>query len=190
MRTLYGLFFFIILVIYTGCVDYTPKPKGYFRIEPAEAVYQPFLLEELPYTFDVSRQATVEIPPVDSLTGWLNLSYPELAVKIYCSYFPLNFSSLEEVEAESRELVLRQARQVHRVHEQEYSDPERSVYATLFLLDGESASPVQFLITDRQKHFFRGAMYYNCSPNADSLAPVTNYIRKDIIELIQTFNWK
>ncbi len=190
MRAIYLLFFLAVLVGGSSCVDYTPKPKGYFRIEPAEAQYQPLLLEELPYTFDVSAQAIVEIPPADSLTGWLNLSYPELALKIYCSYLPLTTTSLEEVEEEARELVLRQARQAHRIDEQEYSDPERAVYATLFLLDGESASPIQFLVTDRQKHFFRGALYYNCAPNADSLAPVTHYIREDIIELIQSFNWK
>ncbi|MCD8193016.1 MAG: gliding motility protein GldD [Tannerellaceae bacterium] len=190
MRSGYWLLFFAILLAGCNATDYTPKPRGYFRIEPAAASYQPLLLEELPYTFDVSRQATVEIPPMDSLTGWLNLSYPELDLKVYCSYIPLRATTLEEVEEESRELVLRQARQAHRINEQAYSDPERKVYATLFLLDGESASPVQFLVTDRQHHFFRGALYYNCAPNADSLAPVTNYIRQDIIELIQTFNWK
>ena len=65
-----------------------------------------------------------------------------------------------------------------------------NVYGSLFLLDGESASPIQFLLTDSVSNFFRGALYFDCKPNADSLAPAIQYIREYIIELIQTFSWK
>ena len=58
------------------------------------------------------------------------------------------------------------------------------------LLDGESASPLQFMLTDSVSRFFRGALYYDCVPNADSLAPVTRYLKQDVVELIQSFNWK
>ena len=68
--------------------------------------------------------------------------------------------------------------------------PEASVYGSLFMLDGESASPLQFMLTDSVSHFFRGALYYDCIPNADSLAPVTRYLKQDIVELIQSFEWK
>ena len=71
-----------------------------------------------------------------------------------------------------------------------YSNPEASVYGSLFMLDGESASPLQFMLTDSVSHFFRGALYYDCIPNADSLAPVTRYLKQDIVELIQSFEWK
>ena len=73
---------------------------------------------------------------------------------------------------------------------QAYSNPEASVYGSLFMLDGESASPLQFMLTDSVSHFFRGALYYDCIPNADSLAPVTRYLKQDIVELIQSFEWK
>ena len=65
-----------------------------------------------------------------------------------------------------------------------------SVYGSLFMLDGESASPLQFMLTDSVSRFFRGALYYDCIPNADSLAPVTRYLKQDIVELIQSFKWK
>lgn len=74
--------------------------------------------------------------------------------------------------------------------EQGYSNPGERVYGSLFLLDGELASPVQFMLTDSVSNFFRGALYYDCVPNADSLAPLTDYLRQDIIELIQSFSWK
>mgnify|MGYP005857488693 FL=1 len=179
---------FIFLCI--SCTEYTPKPRGYFRIEPPKARYQALPLDSLPYTFNVSQLVTVELPPVGSPEGWINLSYPSLGVKVYCSYLPVTRSTLQTAAVESRSLVFRQAKQANAVKEQGYSNPGERVYGSLFLLDGESASPVQFMLTDSVSNFFRGALYYDCVPNADSLAPLTDYLRQDIIELIQSFSWK
>ena len=179
---------FIFLCI--SCTEYTPKPRGYFRIEPPQARYQPLPLDSLPYGFNVSQLVTVELPPQESPEGWINLSYPSLGVKVYCSYLPVTRKTLQTAEMESRSLVSRQAKQSNAVKEQAYSNPDEKVYGSLFLLDGESASPVQFMLTDSSSNFFRGALYYDCVPNADSLAPLTDYLRKDIIELIQSFSWK
>lgn len=170
--------------------EYTPKPRGYFRIELPQASYQVLPLDSLPYSFNVSQLATVELPEAGSHEGWINLSYPSLKVKVYCSYLPVTPSKLQTMEDESRLLVYRQAKQANAVKEQAYSNPGERVYGSLFLLDGESPSPVQFMLTDSVSHFFRGALYYDCVPNADSLAPVTDYLRNDIIELIQSFTWK
>jgi hypothetical protein len=69
-----------------SCVDFTPKPRGYMRIELAPHQYAALPPDSFPYTFNVSRLATVELPPAGGPTGWLNLSYPSLGVKIYCSF--------------------------------------------------------------------------------------------------------
>lgn len=185
---------FMCILLCVSCLrstkEYTPKPRGYFRIELPQASYQVLPLDSLPYSFNVSQLATVELPEAGSHEGWINLSYPLLKVKVYCSYLPVTPSKLQTMEDESRLLVSRQAKQANAVKEQAYSNPGERVYGSLFLLDGESPSPVQFMLTDSVSHFFRGALYYDCVPNADSLAPVTDYLRKDIIELIQSFTWK
>ena len=111
-------------------------------------------------------------------------------MKLYCSYFPVTPATLGRAEEECRALVVRQAKYPERIKVQAYSHPEASVYGSLFMLDGESASPLQFMLTDSVSRFFRGALYYDCIPNADSLAPVTRYLKQDIVELIQSFKWK
>lgn len=179
---------FLLLCI--SCTEYTPKPRGYFRIEPPQAHYQALPLDSLPYTFNVSQLATIELPPVGSPEGWINLSYPSLGVKVYCSYLPITRTTLQTAVTESRSLVFRQAKQADVVKEQAYTNSDGQVYGSLFLLDRESPSPVQFMLTDSVSNFFRGALYYDCVPNADSLAPLTAYLREDIIELIQSFSWK
>ena len=189
MRTTAGILF-LLLALCVACTEYTPKPRGYFRIEPETPHYQLFSPDNLPCSFNVSQLVTVELPDKEQPVGWVNLFYPTLNVKIYCSYLPVTPATLKKAEDECRMFVSRQTKQVEAVREQAYSNPDERVYGSLFFLDDESASPIQFLLTDSAAHFFRGALYYDCIPNADSLAPVTQYLKQDIIELIQSFSWK
>lgn len=182
--------FLLLGVIGVSCVDYTPKPRGYVRIEPPKASYIHLDQEKLPFDFAVSQAATVELPGKDNDVIGVNILYPELGARLYCSYLPITRSSLSTADAESRSLVSRQVKSVNRISEKAYSNPEEGVYGSLFLLDGESASPIQFLLTDSVSNFFRGALYFDSKPNADSLAPAIQYIREDIIELMQTFHWR
>lgn len=92
-QILSGMVFLCILLCCVSCTEYTPKPRGYFRIEPPQARYQVLPLDSLPYSFNVSQLAIVELPEIGSPEGWINLSYPSLGVKIYCSYLPVTRSS-------------------------------------------------------------------------------------------------
>jgi len=160
------------------------------RIEPPAPVYLELPLHtQLPYTFNISSQAVAELPPVGEPTGWINVSYPLLGAKIYCSYLNITPTILDNVMEESYLIISRQAKNARAIQEQAYSNPDEHVYASLFQLDGGSASPIQFTVTDSVSHFFRGSLLYDSVINADSLAPVTQYIKQDVIEIIQSFSW-
>lgn len=178
------------LLFCLSCTEYTPKPRGYFRIEPETARYRMVAEEKLPYLFNVSQLAAVEFPAMGEEAKGITLSYPALGAKVYCSYLSVTPATLGIVENECRSLVARQAQKVASISEKTYSNPEKRVYGLFFQLEGESASPLQFMLTDSVSNFFRGALYYDCKPNADSLAPVTQYLREDILELIESFSWK
>ena len=185
-----GMIWILLLALCASCMEYTPKPSGYFRIEPPVPSYLPLPVEDLPYTFRLSKWAEVESPPAGNPAGWINPSYPQLNAKLYCSYFPVTPATLGRAGEECRALAVRLAKYPDRIREQAYGNPEASVYGSLFMLDGESASPLQFMLTDSVSRFFRGALYYDCALNADSLAPVTQYLAQDIVELVQSFKWK
>jgi len=76
------------------------------------------------------------------------------------------------------------------ITEHHYENPETQVFGLLFRVDGETVSPVRFMLTDSTTRFFRGVLFYECKPNVDSLAPVTQYLDDNIVELIQSFRWK
>lgn len=174
----------------SACTHYTPKPRGYMRLEPPRAVYLPAGDMLLPYRFNHSRLAVVQPVAASGPAGGINLSYPSLNARIYGSYLSLSPLRLEEALEECRRLVEREARQASSLTIKAYSHPEAGVYGSLFLLEGDVASPIQFVLTDSVSRLFRGALYYDCRPNADSLAPLTTYLSRDILEFIQSFSWK
>jgi gliding motility-associated lipoprotein GldD len=186
----------ILLSLLFTCISlsckktYTPKPKGYLRIEVPAAQYTAFDMDELPYGFNISTQTTIETPSKDSSLNRLNIDYYDLKAKIYCSYLSITPLTFHVHENECRRLIDRTVKNTDVINERFYENKERHIYASLFLIEGEGASPIQFMITDSASNFFRGALYYKYGSNADSLAPVTEYIKKDIIELIQSFYWK
>ena len=182
-----------------------PKPYGYYRITVPDTAYIPFEdyplstfnipygvsrsqeLSTYPYTFALSQNAQVQ-PRADE-PYWINIYYPALDATIHCSYKSVQHN-LRELTNDALEFVYRNASFASAIPEREYSHPEAQVYGVLFDLEGNTASSCQFFITDSTHHFFRASVYCNCPPNADSLAPVYNYLRKDVIRMVETFEWK
>ena len=168
-------------LLVSACTEsYTPKPRGYFRIEPEQAIYRPLPSSALPYTFEVSAKVKADTLPGRNITnGWLTLHYPEMNATLYCSYLQAGGKVLDDALSD-----------IEDIQEKSYQHPQNQVYGSLYLLKGDCASPIQFVLTDSVSRFFRGALYYNFTPKADSIAPVTDYLRKDIIHLIETFHWR
>lgn len=171
----------------------TPRPYGYFRITPPDTAYIPSSSPQLPtagypYSFDLSTNAVVQPRREPGEQYWINIFYPAFDATIHCSYKPVH-GNLRELTDDALEFVYRNAAHASAIPEREYSHPEADVYGVLFDLEGNTASSCQFFLTDSTHHFFRASVYCNCHPNADSLAPVYDYLRKDVIRLVESFQW-
>jgi gliding motility-associated lipoprotein GldD len=59
-----------------------------------------------------------------------------------------------------------------------------------FNVGGNAATAKQFFVTDSVRHFLRGALYFDSTPNADSLGIVNSFLQEDMVHLINTFRWK
>lgn len=167
----------------------TPKPYGYYRIAIPDTSYVAFdtRFPDWPYSFALSKNAIPQ--PRQDEPYWLNIYYPSLDATVHCSYKPVRHN-LRELTNDALEFVYRNASFANAIPEREYSHPEADVYGVLFDLEGNTASSCQFFITDSTRHFFRASVYCNCPPNADSLAPVYEYLRKDVIRMVETFEWR
>ena len=172
----------------SACRNYTPKPTGYFRIEIPENEYKTFDGIGYPYSFEMSKYAKI-IPQKDNITGdkyWINIYYPQFDATIYCSYKKVR-GNLQEMSEDSRDFVYKHTIKADEITEQMFVNPETETYGKLYRIGGNTASSVQFELTDSLDYFFRGALYFNAVPNKDSIAPVLNFITEDILVLMETF---
>ncbi|MDR0542995.1 MAG: gliding motility protein GldD [Dysgonamonadaceae bacterium] len=183
----YGLIIMVCLWC-TACSHYSPKPSGYFRIDLPEPVYR---LREFPdFTCRISEQAQVEAASDSAGNAFFNLAYPQWNARIYCSYLPVKKANLAQLSEECRKFAYLHAMKADAIREQRYDHPEQKVYGLLYDIRGNVASPLQFVLTDSVRSFFRGALYFDNPPNQDSIVPVLEYINKDIQVLIASFQWK
>lgn len=166
----------------------TPKEYGYFRIAIPDTAYTD-LPDGYPYCFDLSRNAQAKPITEEGEQYWINVTYPSLNATIHCSYKQVQ-NNLRELSADAEEFVYSHAVKASAIPQQEYCDPQRHIYGVYYEFEGNTATPVQFYLTDSTHHFFRGAVYINCIPNQDSLAPVIDYLKVDVRHLMETFRWQ
>lgn len=162
----------------------TPRPTGYFRIEPYPASYTPIAIGNI--SLQVNDSARCITPHNEQPTAqWLNITYPRYNATIYLSYIPLN-NNLQRLIAESIELVYRQNINTEQVEAIAYENPQSRLYATLYALSPESATPIQFITTDSTQYLLRGALYFDTPVKSDSVAPALQYIESDIMQMIES----
>ena len=180
----------VLFSLFTACNAPMPKPRGMLRIDLPAPRYAEFSTPGRPYTFRFSRLANVELPPVGSADDRLNIAYPAWGVKIYCSCIAITPATLSAASDECRELIRRSVREARAITEQAYEDPEARVYGVLFHIVGDAPAPIRFMLTDSATRFFQGALYDPGRVDPDSVAPLTDYLRRDVAELMQSFRWR
>jgi gliding motility-associated lipoprotein GldD len=180
-------FFFSISIIifFTSCSEETlPKPKAFLNLEYIKPTYQELLLKR-PYTFEFSERVKLK----DSPNNWLKLEYPRLKASIDITYRKID-GNLRELLLESEKLVFKHTSRAEQISSKDYVMNQERVYGTLYDITGNAASHIQFHITDSTNHFIKGALYFKIKPNYDSLLPAVNYIKNDILHLMETFQWE
>ncbi|MDP2336503.1 MAG: gliding motility lipoprotein GldD [Bacteroidota bacterium] len=180
----------IVLLTALSCKkDYVPKPHGFFRITFQEKSYHEFDSTALPYRFEIPGYSKV-VPDHDRLAEpfWINLKVPAHKAEVNISYKRVE-NNLAKLMLDSYTLAYKHSKKADAINERIYVNPEKKVYGTIYLIDGNAASPLQFYLTDSTDHFLRGALYLREVPNIDSLRPVIDFLTPDVIHLIETTEW-
>ena len=169
-----------------SCDTHTPpKPKGDLRLDYPIAKYRGF---QSPCNFQFQYSEFAKVTDAKK-PCWYYISYPQMKAKVFITYFPVrNDFNLHVKEAER--MVYEHTIKATAIDTKSFSYPEKKVFGNFYELKGPTASNLQFYITDSTQHFVTGNLYFNTRPKPDSLAPAVDYIKKDILHLIETFNWK
>jgi gliding motility-associated lipoprotein GldD len=185
----------ISMIIAIGCNStYTPKRKGYFKIDFPKHEYQVFDQPGYPYTFeypvyaDVIQDSTFfEDKPENPF--WVNINFPRFNGKIYISYKEIGKNDFNKLVNDAFNLTYKHTTKATEINDSVMRTPN-GISGVFFKVGGNAATAKQFFVTDSVKHFLRGALYFDASPNEDSLGIVNDFLQADMKHLINTFRWK
>lgn len=185
----------LYVVLLTSCFhknDVAPKPMGYFRIDLPEHQYAKMDTASFPFTFEKSIHAEVKVTKQNADGCWVDLSYPDANATFKFTYMRLkNADSLRNLLVQEQRMVKFHYQKADDVEYSEIRDPEARLWGQIFDIEGkEVATPLQFWMTDSAHHFLRCTLYFNFTPNNDSLQPVIQYLRDDAMHLVETFSWR
>ena len=181
-----------LIVVLAACSrDYQPKPKGYNRLFLPEASYR-ISPDTLPYQFEYSTHAKFlkDTSWVNS-TYWVEIFYPELQATIHLTYEKIGHDQkkLREYLKDAYVLTSKHQIKAYAINEVISKTPSGKT-AVIAELEGEVPSQFQFTITDSAKNFMRGALYFNTQVANDSLAPAIEFMKRDMMQIINTLEWK
>jgi gliding motility-associated lipoprotein GldD len=198
LKQLAVLIFAVLLFASCGRnADYSPKPRGYYRIIFPAKQYRPYTGAG-PFSFEYPKYAFIDTDLISrksakliNMKSLLNMQFPQFNGTLHLSYesitSPKVFSELVE---DARSFAFKHTVKATSIDQGIISYPDRKVYGIYYTIDGNAASSVQFFLTDSTKNYLRGALYFNSEPRLDSIQPVLTFVKKDVDVMIKSFRWK
>ncbi|PSL49092.1 gliding motility-associated lipoprotein GldD [Chitinophaga niastensis] len=188
--------FSLLIFMLAACENVsTPKPRGYFQIKLPERKYRTFDKPGYPYTFEYPEYANIikdtsffgEMP---ENPYWINVDFPSLHGKIYMSYKIIGpGNSFRKLVDDAFKMTYKHTYKAEYIDENVIHTANK-VSGTFYEVGGNAASAKQFFATDSVNHFLRGALYFDVTPNADSLAPVCKFLEQDMWHMVETLRWR
>ena len=206
--------FIILLTVFVACnSNYTSKKKGYYKIDFPEHQYREFNKPSFPYSFEYPAYAEIiqDSTYFDSTPEnnyWVNVDFPRFNARIFLSYKIIGGNAVYKIKKadgnykdsiginkfdymvnDAFNLTNKNQVMASSITDSTMYTPN-GITGVYFKVGGNAATAKQFFLSDTAKNFIRGALYFDATPNIDSLKPVQDFLQKDIEHLINTFRWK
>lgn len=201
-----------LLLLFSCNSTYTSKKTGYYKIDFPERKYVQFEKEGFPYTFEYPAYAQVvkDSTYFDSSPEnpyWINIDFPQFGGRIFLSYKIIGGKAVYKIKQANGtykdsaginvfDKMVNDAYNLTNKNESIASSIKDSLLHTkngitgiFFKVGGNAATAKQFFLSDTTTNFIRGALYFDVTPNVDSLRPVQDFLQADIDHLINTFKW-
>lgn len=191
--SLSGIFLFSLTAFVSCNSDYSPKPRGYFKISFPVHEYQEFNKTGYPYSFEYPKYAEViqdtsffETKPENPY--WINIDIPRFHARLYISYKQVH-KDFDKLKEDAYKMTMKHSLKATSIEDSAMKTP-MGLSGIFFNVGGNAATASQFYLTDSVKHFLRGALYFDTTPNEDSLKIVNSFLVEDMRHLINTMKWK
>jgi len=191
---IFSLSLFIFLGLSCGGAVYTRTPRGSNRVILPQKGYQHYEEKGMPYSFDYPIYGEISkreqfFDGDEKNPFWLNVDFTEMGASIYLSYNKIaGKAGLVKLLDDAHFMSFYHSKRADFIEDRNFHT-ENDVHGILYKVGGDAASAYQFIATDSNAHFLRGALYFNVTPNADSLKPMNDFLQADIVHLIETLKW-
>lgn len=189
----------VALFLAAACGEETsmlPKPRAFPRVNYPTGEIEPFKLEVCPFSFSKPSYCIVErdtsfFDEKPRNPCWFDLVTPSLNGRVHMSYYPIgSLAEYEELRDDAYELVGKHNVVANYIDEIQISRPADNISGFAFDIEGDVASPFQFYVTDSTNHFLRGSVYVKAKASSDSLAPIYDFLRTDILNVLESLKWQ
>ena len=189
----------LITLIFGSCKEEAlplPKPRIYPKVSYPDKKMAPMNLQDCPFSLEAPTyfqylKDTAQNQKEKQFKCWFDLYCEALNGYVHISYIDFKGRpAFDELVQDAFEMVDKHNIKASHRQELTISKPEDNLYGLIFEIDGPVATPLQFYMTDSLQHFIRGSLYFKSSVNRDSIAPVYQFLREDIVHMIETFEWE
>ncbi len=184
-------------IVFVSCrpETYIPKPRGYYLIHFPKHAYQQFANAGYPYSFEYPVYAnivkdTVFFGEKPENPYWVNMNFKSLGGQLYLTYKEITPAQpLAKLMEDAYKMSNYHNMRADYIVDHRFATPNH-VSGLFYNVGGNAATNYLFYATDSVKNFIWGSLYFDVTPNADSLKPVNEFIKKDMDHLLETLKWK
>ena len=190
---------FVVIISLVSCFHQdppSPKPRQFPRVDFPIKAYQDFDDADCEFSFSFPNYATIEKKtpffvrnPDEENTCWFDVFFPQFNGRLHCSYVGIkDRESFDDLVNDAFELVSKHHIKANYKRESLIEGEDK--YGLLFDIEGPVASPLLFYLTDSTEHFFMGSLYFNNKVKPDSMQIIHDFVREDVAEIIESFEWE
>lgn len=192
---------FLLLSLVIACSDPLipiPKPRIYPKVNYPDRNYITFDKNYCAFSFEYPDYMKFEkdsllVNQATKHPCWFTMNVPMLNGSIHFTYTNISGDSINErlFDVINDSYTLSEKHNIKatgRVTEPFMID-ERRLFGITYSVDGNVASPYHFMVTDSLEHAVWASLYFNTKPNADSMAPIVDFVKEDLQKVIETFRW-
>lgn len=184
-RMKYFIVALMLSIFFISCKeDVFPKPQSYLHLAYPVVDYHRFE-NDCPFSFAISKESNIEFAKGCNA----QVHYPKQNATVHITYRRVQ-GNLQQILREADQLTTKHTVKADAILPHTFENKEKNVFGVLFDVQGQSASNVQFHITDSSKHVLTAALYFKVQPNYDSIFPAVAYLKNDMIKMMETFEWK
>jgi gliding motility-associated lipoprotein GldD len=203
MYKIITVFIVLITICFVSCKEekvFIPKPRIYPKVEFPERKIIKFNKDFCAFSFDYPDYMSFEQDTVFLMRNaphacWFNLNLPSLNGSVHFTYTDLRkcdsiSACLHKVYNDAYKMAQEHIPKANALEDFIINNPDKNVYGVLFNIEGHVASPFQIVMTDSVNHAVRAALYFKSRPEADSMAPIIEFVKTDIMNMLNTFEWR